>query len=62
MDTLKKIIRRGISAFLMVPFLVALLCMAGSASAVTYNLTADVTSLTMPDSTLVSAWGFGIYG
>lgn len=57
MDTQKKIIRRGLPVFLMV-----LLLMAGTARAVTYNLTADVTTLTMPDGTPVPAWGFSVNG
>lgn len=44
---------------LLVLILVGSPVLTGVASAVTYNLTADVTTKTMPDGTTVTMWGFG---
>ncbi|MFO7594354.1 MAG: Ig-like domain-containing protein [Pseudomonadota bacterium] len=38
----------------------ALLTVAGTASAATYNLCAGTTDLTMPDSTVITMWGYGL--
>jgi len=38
--------------------LLAVLLMAAPSFAVEYNLTADATTLTMPDSTVITVWGF----
>lgn len=50
--------RINIIATILFLILVGSLGLAGTASAVTYNLTADVTTKTMPDGTVVTMWGF----
>ncbi len=40
--------------------LTALLTAAGQAGAVTYDLCAGTTTLTMPDSTVITMWGYGL--
>ena len=40
--------------------LTTMLASANLASAVTYNLCTGVTTKTMPDSTIVTMWGYGV--